>query len=62
MRKTPVVGETSQLGEVLGMEGVYVVDGACLPVLPEKSHTLTIMANADRIGMRISRQAELLLS
>lgn len=50
MRKIPAIGETSQLGEVLGMDEVYVVDGACLPVLPEKSHTLTIMANADRIG------------
>jgi hypothetical protein len=54
MRKSPIVGETSQLGEVLGLEDVYVVDGACLPVLPEKSHTLTIMANADRIGSLIA--------
>lgn len=54
MRNLPVVGETSQLGEVKGMEGVYVVDGACLPLLPEKSHTLTIMANADRIGRQLA--------
>lgn len=54
MRESPAVGETSQLGEVKGLEGVYVVDGACLPVLPEKSHTLTIMANADRIGSLIA--------
>lgn len=50
MRKLPTFGETSQLGEVKGLEGVYVADGACLPMLPERSHTLTIMANADRIG------------
>ena len=50
MKESPEIGQTSQLGEVAGLEGVYVVDGACLPVLPEKSHTLTIMANADRIG------------
>lgn len=54
MRKAPVVGETSQLGEVVGLEKVYVVDGACLSMLPEKSHTLTIMANADRIGRRLA--------
>lgn len=55
MRKYPTAGETSPLGEVAGLERVYVVDGACLPVLSERPHTLTIMANADRIGRRISR-------
>lgn len=55
MRDKPVLGETSSLGEVKEMDGVYVVDGACLPSLPAKSHTLTIMANADRIGRAIVR-------
>ena len=55
MRDKPVLGETSSLGEVEGIDGVYVVDGACLPVLPAKSHTLTIMANADRIGSAIAK-------
>ncbi|MDE2422948.1 MAG: GMC family oxidoreductase [Betaproteobacteria bacterium] len=54
MRDKPVLGETSSLGEVKGIDGVYVVDGACLPALPAKSHTLTIMANADRIGRAIA--------
>jgi choline dehydrogenase-like flavoprotein len=54
MRDKPLLGETSSLGEVEGMNGVYVVDGACLPTLSAKSHTLTIMANADRIGRAIS--------
>lgn len=54
MQELPQIGQTSQLGEVEGLEGVYVVDGACLPLLPEKSHTLTIMANADRIGQALS--------
>jgi choline dehydrogenase-like flavoprotein len=54
MREKPVLCETSSLGEVKGMDGVYVVDGACLPALPAKSHTLTIMANADRIGRTIA--------
>lgn len=50
MRQMPAIGETTASGEVKGLDGVYVVDGACLPNLPAKSHTLTIMANADRIG------------
>ncbi len=54
MREKPVLGETSSSGEVKGLEGVYIVDGACLPSLPAKSHTLTIMANADRIGRRLA--------
>jgi choline dehydrogenase-like flavoprotein len=50
MRHNPVPGETGVNGEVAGLPDVFVVDGACLPELTEKSHTLTIMANADRIG------------
>ena len=30
MRDRPVIGETTSLGEVKGMDGVYVVDGACI--------------------------------
>lgn len=56
MKKNPVMGETSKSGEVFDMKGVHVVDGACLPVLTEKSHTLTIMANADRIGRYLANQ------
>ncbi len=54
MREKPVIGETNSHGEVIGMDGVHLVDGACLPILSEKSHTLTIMANADRIGNLIA--------
>ncbi len=54
MRHEPTIGETSPLGEVKGMNGVYVVDGSSLPLLTEKSHTLTIMANADRIGRALA--------
>jgi choline dehydrogenase-like flavoprotein len=53
MRRYPKAGETNSYGEVFGLDGVYVVDGACLPTLTEKSHTFTIMANADRIGRGI---------
>lgn len=54
MRTSPTYGETNSLGEVYGLDGVHVVDGSCLPTLPEKSHTLTIMANADRIGRALA--------
>lgn len=54
MRESPVIGETSQTGEVKGLDGIFVVDGASLPTLSEKSHTLTIMANADRIGRELA--------
>ena len=50
----PNIGESSQLGEIEGLKNIHIVDGACLPVLTEKSHTLTIMANADRIGRQLS--------
>lgn len=53
MRSKPTWGETNAWGEVCGLKGLYVVDGACLPMLSEKSHTLTIMANADRIARAI---------
>jgi hypothetical protein len=53
MRKSPGPGETSMTGELFGLNGIHIVDGACLSFLSEKSHTLTIMANADRIGRTI---------
>lgn len=54
MRAHPALGETNFIGEVMGLDGVHLVDGACLPTLLEKSHTLTIMANADRIGCAVA--------
>lgn len=50
MKAAPVLGETSSTGEIVGLSDVHVIDGASLSSLPEKSHTLTIMANADRIA------------
>lgn len=50
MRSNPRVGEANSQGEVQGLPGVYVVDGSALTALPSKLHTLTIMANADRIA------------
>jgi len=53
MRRSPRPHEANALGEVRGLPGVHVVDGAALTRLVAKPHTFTIMANADRIGMRI---------
>lgn len=50
MRSAPQAHETTVDGEVAGLPGLFVVDGAALPGLPAKAHTLTIMANADRIA------------
>jgi choline dehydrogenase-like flavoprotein len=46
----PMGSETSDVGEVIGAPGLFVVDGSVLPNLPAKHHTFTVMANADRIG------------
>lgn len=54
MRETPTMGETSRDGELFGFDGVHIADGASLCTLTEKSHTLTIMANADRIGRQLA--------
>lgn len=54
MHSTPRIGQTDHLGEVAGLPGVHIVDGACLPRLTEKSHTLTLMANADRIARSLA--------
>jgi choline dehydrogenase-like flavoprotein len=54
MRAVPGPGESNDEGELHGLAGVHVVDGAALPSLLEKPHTLTVMANADRIGRRLA--------
>ncbi len=54
MKKNPKPGESSINGEVHGLPGLYVVDGAVLTTLPAKPHTYTIMANADRISTTLA--------
>ncbi|MDI9238737.1 FAD-dependent oxidoreductase [Lysobacter sp. LF1] len=54
IRIDPAPHECRLDGEVAGLPGVYVVDGASLPSLPAKAHTLTLMANADRIARRLA--------
>lgn len=56
MRAHPERGETNAWGELCGLAGVHVVDGASLSALSEKPHTVTIMANADRIGKKIAAE------
>jgi hypothetical protein len=54
MKAKPTRLSTDAWGEVNGAPGLHVVDGSCIPSLNAKSHTLTIMANADRIGRGLS--------
>ena len=44
---------TSSYGELNASKGIYIADGASLSSLPAKHCTLTIMANADRIGRHL---------
>ena len=55
MHAEPTLGQTDRYGELVGGAGIHVVDGACLSSLSAKSHTLTIMANADRIGKHLAK-------
>ncbi|WP_199171819.1 GMC oxidoreductase [Pollutimonas nitritireducens] len=59
MREAPTVGETNADGALFGIRGIYIADGASLPILTEKSHTLTIMANADRIARKLAQNIAL---
>src|SRR5262249_58456572 len=52
---SPAPQGTNRWGELNAASGVYVVDGAALPTLPSKYSTLTIMANADRVGRYIAQ-------
>ena len=54
MRTAPRTGETSAAAEVAGLPGVFIADAAAMPSLPAKSHTLAIMACADRVGRTVA--------
>ena len=45
---------TSRFGELNAAPGVHLVDGSILPSISAKPTTLTIMANADRIGRHLA--------
>ncbi|NQV82520.1 MAG: GMC family oxidoreductase [Rhodospirillales bacterium] len=52
----PMGSATTTSGEVIGAEGLYVVDGSILNTMPAKHHTVTMMANADRIGRILAKR------
>ena len=54
MRCAPAAHECDGQGAVAGLPGVYVADGTALPHVSAKAHTLTIMANADRVARHIA--------
>jgi len=45
---------SDKVGEVNGAPGLHVVDGAAFPTMPARNPTLTIMANANRIGRALA--------
>lgn len=50
MRSSPGPFETDTLGRPSGMSRVHVVDASVFPTLPATTVTLSVMANAHRIG------------
>ncbi len=53
MRRVPGPLQSNFMGEITGLPGMHVIDGATLPSLPARAHTFTIMANADRIAKNL---------
>jgi len=47
---------TTATGELAGVAGVFVADGAALPLLSARHPTLTIMAQADGVGRTLARR------
>jgi len=45
---------TNVYGELRTAPGIHLVDGSVLPTIPSKFTTLTVMANADRIGRSLA--------
>jgi choline dehydrogenase-like flavoprotein len=45
---------TSAFGELNAWPGLHLADGSVLPTIPSRPKTLTIMANADRIGRHLA--------
>jgi choline dehydrogenase-like flavoprotein len=50
MRRAPAQFETDTLGRLHGMECVHLIDASVFPSIPATTITLTVMANAHRIG------------
>jgi choline dehydrogenase-like flavoprotein len=54
MAHIPGPGQTDRLGRPYGMERLHVVDSTIFPSIPATTITLTVMANAYRIGREVS--------
>jgi choline dehydrogenase-like flavoprotein len=50
MSRTPERGQTDVLGRPHGLERVHLIDSSVLPSIPATTITLSVMANAHRIG------------
>jgi hypothetical protein len=58
MSRMPGDLQTDRDGRLAGQESVVIADGSLLPDLPAKGLTLTLMANADRIGTRLAERLQ----
>lgn len=56
MSASPRELQTHPDGLLAGCASVFIADGSTLPDLPAKGLTLTLMANADRIGTRLAER------
>lgn len=54
MRERPRAEEVDRTGELAGWPGLHLVDLSIFPAMPAKHPTLTLMANADRIGRAVA--------
>jgi choline dehydrogenase-like flavoprotein len=57
MRRVPGELETDILGRLAGMQRVHIVDASVLPSIPATTITLSVMANAHRIGSLYARES-----
>jgi choline dehydrogenase-like flavoprotein len=56
MRSSPGRGEVDVSGELHGFPGLHIADLSSFPSMSAKHHTLTLMANADRVGHLIAER------
>jgi choline dehydrogenase-like flavoprotein len=53
MRENPGEYETDRLGRPGGWERIHVVDSSVFPSIPATTITMSVMANAHRIGAAV---------
>jgi choline dehydrogenase-like flavoprotein len=44
--------------EIRGFQNLYVVDGSWMPLIPEKAHTFTIIANSIRVADHVATRLD----